>query len=461
MTPHDRLMARADELIARGETAPRLARDPVNQPQIHTWLEAIGDPNPVYRDTTEAATVHGGPVAPPAMAQVWTMYGLNPERPADDPLHSMMRAFDDAGFTSVLGTNCDQRYDRYLRPGERVGVTTHLESVVGPKRTGVGEGYFVTTRSTWRVRDEQVATMLFRVLKFKPERTAPSVTDPSRTVRPMRNRDTEFFWEGAAAGELRIQRCNGCGALRHPPGPVCPACHATDQGHVVSEGRGRVYSYVTHHAPQVPGKQLPLLLAVVELDEGVRMIGELRHTAGGQVEIGTPVKVAFERIDDELTLPVWQVVPDDSTRDEDDPEAGVRDPASQGERETLPMWELPITTTFVVSTALATRDFQDVHHDRDLAVQRGSKDIFLNILTTTGLVQRYVGEWAGHTALVRSCELRLGAPAHPGDTVVFRGTVADVVEVDGETRHVVDVVGSVPMGAHVTARVTAVLQGES
>lgn len=125
--------------------------------------------------------------------------------------------------------------------------------------------------------------------------------------------------------------------------------------------------------------------------------------------------------------------------------------------ETLPSWELPITPTLVVSTALATRDFQDVHHDRDLAVTRGSKDIFLNILTTTGLVQRYVGEWAGPEALVRSCELRLGAPAYPGDTLSFAGTVAEVAEVEGEQRHVVDVVGSVSLGAHVTARVTVAL----
>jgi len=125
----------------------------------------------------------------------------------------------------------------------------------------------------------------------------------------------------------------------------------------------------------------------------------------------------------------------------------------------LPVWELPITPTLVVSTALATRDFQDVHHDRDLAQSHGSKDIFLNILTTTGLVQRYVGEWAGHEALVRSCELRLGAPAYPGDALTFSGTVGEVVDVDGERRHVIDVVGSVSLGAHVTARVTVVLPG--
>jgi uncharacterized OB-fold protein len=324
-TTHDWIMEQAELLKARGETEPRLARDPVNQPQIHTWLEAIGDPNPVYRDTPEATKLHGGPVAPPAMAQVWTMHGLGlpgghpgADARAQDPLHQMMKVLDEAGFTSVLGTNCDQSYDRYLRPGDHVSVTTRLESVVGPKSTGVGEGYFVTTRSTWRVGDERVATMLFRVLKFKSRaRTpdaGPSIVDRSRTVRPARNRDSAFFWEGTAAGELRIQRCNACAALRHPPGPMCPRCHATDQGWVVSPGRGHVYSYVTHHAPQVPGKQLPLLLAVVEVEEGVRMIGELRDATGGRLEgseavaIGTPVEVGFERVDDDLTLPVWQLL---------------------------------------------------------------------------------------------------------------------------------------------------------
>ena len=310
-TTHDWIMGRFAELQARGETAPRLARDPVNQPQIHTWLEAIGDPNPAYRDTNEAAELHGGPVAPPAMAQVWTMYGLDPHRPSDDPLHSMMKVMDEAGFTSVLGTNCDQTYDRYLRPGETVSVTTRLESVVGPKTTGVGEGYFVTTRSVWRVGDEQVATMLFRVLKFKPK-AAAAAPSPG-PVRPVRNRDTEFFWEGTAAGELRIQSCNACGLLRHPPGPLCPSCHAADRGHVVSTGRGRVYSFVTHHAPQVPGKQLPLLLAVVELEEGARMVGEVRGAHDRTIEVGTPVEVGFDRIDDELTLPVWRVVDGSAT----------------------------------------------------------------------------------------------------------------------------------------------------
>ena len=107
-------------------------------------------------------------------------------------------------------------------------------------------------------------------------------------------------------------------------------------------------------------------------------------------------------------------------------------------------WRLPLTTTLVVSTALATRDFQDVHHDPELARSYGSKDIFLNILTTTGLVQRYVTDALGPVDLA-GISLRLGAPAHPGDELVFTG------EREGDT---VSVVGRVSLGDHVTATVT-------
>lgn len=296
---HDWIMARVEEMKALGETEPRLARDPVNQPMINNWLEAIGEDDPRYRSGE----------APPAMAQVWTMYGLDPHRPAGDPLHGTMRILDEAGYTSVLGTNCDQTYARPLRVGEQPAITTRLESVVGPKRTGVGEGYFVTTVNTWWVgegdRREAVATMLFRVLKFRPGTGRPSAADPARVVRPVRNRDTDFFWDGAAAGELRIQRCNACGELRHPPGPVCPACHATDRGYVVAGGRGTVHSFLTHHAPQLPGKELPLRLVLVDLEEGVRMVGELE---GDDVAVGDPVEVVFHRVGDDLTLANWRPV---------------------------------------------------------------------------------------------------------------------------------------------------------
>ncbi|HEU5454171.1 MAG TPA: beta-hydroxyacyl-ACP dehydratase, partial [Nocardioides sp.] len=96
-----------------------------------------------------------------------------------------------------------------------------------------------------------------------------------------------------------------------------------------------------------------------------------------------------------------------------------------------------------------TRDFQDVHHDRDLAQSYGSQDIFVNILTTNGLVQRYVTDWAGHDVQVHSIAIRLGAPAYPGDELVFTGSVS---EAEGD-RVVIDVVGTVSIGAHVTGQV--------
>jgi hypothetical protein len=122
---------------------------------------------------------------------------------------------------------------------------------------------------------------------------------------------------------------------------------------------------------------------------------------------------------------------------------------------TLPPLRLDVSPTFVISTALATRDFQDVHHDRDRAVQRGAKDIFLNILTTTGLVQRYVTDWAGPRAVVLGIAIRLGVPCYAYETLVFAGTV---VEATGGV-HVVDVVGSNSLGNHVTGTVRVRLPG--
>lgn len=116
---------------------------------------------------------------------------------------------------------------------------------------------------------------------------------------------------------------------------------------------------------------------------------------------------------------------------------------------TIPEWSVPITPTLVVSTAIATRDFQDVHHDRDLARSHGSKDIFLNILTSTGLVERYVTDWAGPATDVRGIAIRLGAPAYPYDTVTFSGEVLAVE--DGVAS--IKVTGKVSLGDHVTGTV--------
>ena len=117
--------------------------------------------------------------------------------------------------------------------------------------------------------------------------------------------------------------------------------------------------------------------------------------------------------------------------------------------DVLPERSFDVTPTFVVSTALATRDFQDVHHDRDKAIARGSKDIFVNILTTTGLVQSYVAAWAGPGATVRSVDIRLGVPCYAYETLVLSGRV---VRREGDEVEVA-VTGRVSLGDHVTGKV--------
>jgi MaoC like domain len=119
----------------------------------------------------------------------------------------------------------------------------------------------------------------------------------------------------------------------------------------------------------------------------------------------------------------------------------------------LPLLEITATPTFIVSTALATRDFQDVHHDRDAAHRRGSQDIFLNILTDTGLVQRYVTDWAGSRARVKNIAIRLGVPAYAYDTLQFSGSVTAVDGADVT----VSVVGRGNLGEHVVGTVTVTL----
>ena len=119
----------------------------------------------------------------------------------------------------------------------------------------------------------------------------------------------------------------------------------------------------------------------------------------------------------------------------------------------LPALEIPLTATRIIATAIASRDYQDVHHDAELARQRGSKDIFMNILTTNGWVGRYVTDWAGPEALLRCVDVRLGAPNYPGDTMVFTGKVA--AKRDGVVT--IAVRGANRLGDHVTGSVEVAL----
>ena len=301
-----------EQVKAAGRSKPRAGRDPVNQPMIHHWVDAMGDENPIYVDEAAARAVgHPGIVAPPAMIQVWTMFGLSGSRPDDDPLTRIVALFDEAGYIGVVATNCEQTYHRYLRPGEEVTVAAELTDVAGPKQTALGEGYFISQKITWQVGDEDVAEMNWRILKFRPREgesgsaaPVPDDLEADAMMRPASSRDTKFFWDGVNAHELRIQKRTD-GSLQHPPVPAIWQAKQAPIDYVVASGKGRVFSFVVHHAPKVPGRSVPFVIALVELDEGVRMLGELRNADPATVEIGMPVRAMYIDFPANNVGPAW------------------------------------------------------------------------------------------------------------------------------------------------------------
>ena len=276
-------------------------------------------------------------MAPPAMLMAWTMPGLRPNggRPAGAkgrrPAGGIYDALDEQGFSSVVATDSEQEYARYLRVGEILSGFETVEDISDEKHTALGVGHFVTTLTRYCTEaGEEVGRMRFRILKFKPGTgripamavDAPKPEPPSSVARPARRTET--------------------------------------------------------------------------------------------------LRSADRKVGEELA------------------------PCS-----------VDITPTLIVAGAIASRDYQDVHHDRDLAILRGSPDIFMNILTTSGLFARYVTDWAGPEAIVKSLKIRLGAPNYPGDRMVFRGEVTEVE--GGSTR--LQVQGTNSLGAHVTGQMEIELAG--
>jgi hypothetical protein len=232
-------------------------------------------------------------------------------------------------------------------------------------------------------------------------------------------------------------------------------------GYVVSEGTGSVYSHVTVHHPQVPGFEYPIPVALVELDSvgsnpgGVRMVADLVGVTPSQVQVGMPV--VLDWLDSHpaqvagatdsrgpVTLPRFR--PQPSARRTETLKA-----SEVAEGGALPIWVLPITPTRIVAGALATRDFQDVHHDRDLAHKKGSADTFLNINTSMGFMERYVSDWAGPEAVITALRVKLGAPAYPYNPLTFTGSVSSVDAATGKTA--VEVTAVNKLGRHVAGTV--------
>ncbi len=217
------------KLVGQPSGPAQLSPHAVNSPMIRHWVEAMGDHNPLYV-SNEVAQAHGyaGAIAPPTMLQAWIMRGLratmmidaardaseDPDTGAND---SMMHLLDLEGLTSVVATNCEQRYARPLVVGDRLLVRSVIEGITDPKRTGLGTGRFITTRLDFTAvkeseveedpspeavealakRGEHVATMRFRILKYLPGARASAPRPPR--PRPALTQDNRFWFEGAGA----------------------------------------------------------------------------------------------------------------------------------------------------------------------------------------------------------------------------------------------------------------------
>jgi hypothetical protein len=465
------LLAQMRALVgSQGE--PLVARHAVGTAAIADWCDAMGDDNPSYTDADFAAkSVHGGIVAPAATLDIWVRPGLPAQSPAgrrgDDPQSKVIAMLEAAGYVGVVAVNSELEVARYLRPGEVLQGVQVLEDVSEEKQTGLGIGHFLTTRTRYSNTDgEHVGDLLFRILKFKPgtgaapttddaDKPKPPPSDPSMRPRPAINLDNQALWDGYRRRELRLPQCQGCQRIFFPSSPRCAECGSFDMGYFVSSGRGTLYSFSIVNYPQVPGFTYPIVVGLIELEGGARMVADLVGVTREQLEVGMPLEVDWldshqavspgaTGSEGPITLPRFR--PATPVRRTETRKAGE---LSDG--ESMPVWVLAVTPTGITAGALSTRDFQDVHHDRDLAHKKGSADIFFNINTSIGLMQRYVTDWLGPEVLVHALRVKLGAPAYPYNHLTFTGSVQSVDASTG--RAVIAVSAKNKLGSHIAGTV--------
>ena len=124
-------------------------------------------------------------------------------------------------------------------------------------------------------------------------------------LAPSTSPDTQFFWDGLAEHRLLIQRCTSCATLRHPPRPMCPQCHSLEWTAIESSGRGTVYSFVMPRHPAMPFLDDDYIVALIELEEGTRVVSNLVDVTPDDAVIGMPVRVRFDAFDDDVVLPMF------------------------------------------------------------------------------------------------------------------------------------------------------------
>ncbi len=442
---------------------PQPANDPVNPTMIRHWCDAMEDFNPNYFDIEAAKKgPHKNLTAPPAMLNAWTMSGLHRKSSGGDPQMSVNSLLDSNGFVGVVATNSEHAYNRYLQPGDHISAIQKLIEVSPEKQTALGIGHFITTETEYRDQSgECVGSMLFRILKFIPgtgkkpqaeggaEGRAESKAESSAQGEakyedkakseakqeaaekdglaeikasrppPSMNADTSPFWESAKKQDLSFQYCEDCQSFQHPPAARCIKCKSKNIIWKKSSGRGTLYSHCRVHYPKIPAFAEPPIVGLIELEEGVRFISNITDCPLEKIHIGMDLQAWFHKEPDGTYLPLFRPVRPPRN------ESGLKlDQLAKGQE--LPICPIPITTTQIVAGAIASRDYQDVHHDPELAKQKGSPNIFMNILTSSGLAARYISDWAGPNAVFKNLKLRLGVPNYPDDCMVMSAVVDEI-----------------------------------
>lgn len=442
----------ARNYIGQQSEPARVSRFIVNEAMIRQWIEALDDHNPAYSDGDAI-------VSPPAMISTWVMQGYAKQREvrrlrargeaADTALSHLMRELDEAGYTSVVATNIEQRFLSPVHLGVRVRCEQVIDAVSEVKHTALGQGVFVTLRKSYRDDDsgEELAQESFRMLRFAP---APQPTArPTAVPQLVRTEDNAFWFEGAQSHRLLFQRCDDCRTLRHPPGPSCPACHSLAWSPEESTREGSLHSWTIVHHPQDSAFTYPLAIGLVDLPNGMRIVADF-DAVPDRLDVGMPVRIDFATHAHDEILPILRVVGTTPPVDELHEQHSIPELAAQphGSVE-LPELVLDLDHTAIVAGALASQDYEDVHHNTLAARDRGLPDIILSINTTNGYVHRFVTDWAGPAARILEVKLTLGVPHSAGEALRFTG----IATPDGENWSV-DVLGRNDAGVHVRATVT-------
>ncbi len=210
----EELEKRIRDFVGQSFGPPEAGLDAVNEPMIRHWCETMGDANPIYVDPGAAKTSrHGKLVAPPTMMQAWTMAGYPMSAGYDAPRdkqQELHKIFNDEGYTGVVATDCRQEYTRYLVPGDQITAHATIESISEQKTTALGTGYFIETVTRFTDQDgEEVGSMVFRVLKFKPAAAAAARGGGSGPRRR------------SPAGSARRARSTTAGGGRASTGAIC------------------------------------------------------------------------------------------------------------------------------------------------------------------------------------------------------------------------------------------------